>query len=249
MEYYLTNNIFITNKQTFVKRNNSKKKITKKNWHKFLDNYGWCKMVLGWKKRLKEIKSPNSCFGILECGSDGDCLFHVLCEGLNSNNLVDLKLPKYTVSSLRILVANEINKENFDIIIESYRAEKEVNEFNGQWDPYVVDNIKQLKNEICKCGNNFWGDHILLQLLQKKLKFNVIIFNSENYYSLENKFKINSTVSNDFENYDNTIMIYFSDNIHFQLIGYYNGCLMKTLFKKDEIPKIVMDIYNEDCRN
>ena len=112
----MTVNIFITNKQTFIIENNTKKKITKKNWHKYLDNYGWCKMEIGWKKRLKELDSKNSCFGLLECGSDGDCLFHVLCEGLNSNDLINLKLPKYTVSNLRKLVANEINKDNFDIM-------------------------------------------------------------------------------------------------------------------------------------
>ena len=249
MEYYLTDNIFIRNKETFIKDNKNEKKITKKNWHKYLQNYGWCKLEIGWKKRLKEIDSSNSCFGLLECGSDGDCLFHVLCEGLNSNNLINLKLPKYTVSNLRQLVANQITKDNFDIILESYRIEFDVDEFNGEWNPHSIECIQQLKNEICKCGNNFWGDHILLQLLQKKLKLNIIIFNSENYFVSDDRFKINSTASNDFENYDKTIMIYFSDNIHFQLIGYFNGSLMETLFYKKEIPKVVLDVYNTDCRN
>ena len=47
---------------------------------------------------------------------------------------------------------------------------------------------------------------------------------------------------------DKTIIIYYLDQYHFQLIGYYDGNSMKTLFKNNEIPQIIVNIYNEDCR-
>ena len=35
-------------------------------------------------------------------------------------------------------------------------------------------------------GSDFWGDHILLQLLQKKLEVNIIILNSDNNIETQN---------------------------------------------------------------
>lgn len=250
MKYYLTDNIYIEKGKTY-KELDKIIEIKKNNWHKYLNDYGWSKLSLGWKKRLKEPNNKNSCFGILECGSDGDCLFHVLCEALNSDDLINLRLPKYDIKKLRQIAANQINKTNFDIIIETYKLEYNDIDFNGQWNPFEIYNSNQLKEQICTLGNHFWGDHILLQLIQKKLNINIIILNSEDYsqINLENRFKIHPTASNDFENYNKTIIIYYSDNIHFQLIGYFDGKIMKTLFNKDEIPLIILDIYNKDCRN
>ena len=72
----------------------------------------------------------------------------------------------------------KLTKKIFIPILENYKLEKETLDFNGDWDPYMINNIEELKEQICKTGDNFWGDHIILQLLQKSLKFNVIILNS-----------------------------------------------------------------------
>jgi len=250
MNYYLTDSLYIKNGETFYESNNKIKKITKDNWHNYLDDYGWTKLCLGWKRRLKESDSKNSCFGLLECGSDGDCLFHVLCEALNSEFLEKLRLPKYDVDKLRQFAANEINKENFQFIIESYKLEYDDNQFDftNDWDPYDIKNISQLKKIIA--NNNIWGDHILLQLLQKKLKFNVIILNSENNNDSKNideKYTVHPTASIDSN--EKTIIIYYLNQYHFQLIGYFDGHIMKTIFTNDELPKIMIDVYNKDCRN
>ena len=91
------------------------------NWHKYLGDYGWEKLPLGWRKRLK-TKDKNFRFGMLDCGSQGDCLFHSIAEALNDNTSIED--VKYCVENLREFTASMINIDNFDIIIETYRCEK-----------------------------------------------------------------------------------------------------------------------------
>lgn len=253
MSYYLTDCIFIKDHKTFYEENNKIKKVTKNNWHNYLYDYGWNKLSLGWKRRLKEPNNKNSCFGVLDCGGDGDCLFHVLCEALNSEILFNLDIPKYSVTSLRKLAANQINKHNFDLILETYKIEysENIDNFDGIWNPYLIESIDKLR-AVIKEENNFWGDHILIQLLQKKLKINIIILNSDNNSdtkNLDERFTIHPLASKDLSAYKKTIVIYYIDQYHFQLIGYFNGDIMMTLFDTKDLPKVLVDVYNNDCRN
>ena len=161
-------------------------------------------------------------------------------------------MPKYDVDTLRTLAANEINKTNFQLILENYKIDYEEDSFNfGEWDPNDIKTIGQLKKEIVKGGDNFWGDHILLQLLQKKLKINIIILNSDNNKKTSNvdeRFTIHPIASLDLDKNENTIIIYYLDQYHFQPVGYFDGNIMKTIFLKHEIPDILIKIYNNDCR-
>ena len=253
MNYYLTDCIFIKDNTTYYEENNKIKKVTKHNWHHYLYDYGWTKLDLGWKRRLKEKENKNSCFGVLECGSEGDCLFYVLSEALNSELLFNFDAKKHSVESLRSLAANEITDDNFDVILETYKLEYTENEtcFNGDWDPYAINTKDELRSVITD-GSDFWGDHILLQLLQKKLEVNIIILNSDNNIETQNideRFTIHPIASHDLTKYEKTIVIYYLDQFHFQLIGYFNGNQMISIFKTDEIPKVLLDVYNKDCRN
>ena len=87
------------------------------------------------------------------------------------------------------MTALQITEDNFPIIIETYRLEKETNEFDGFWDPYAVKDVDGLRNEIEKMGNSFWGDHIMIQLLEKALNINIILLSCENDFFSE---KINT---------------------------------------------------------
>ena len=40
----------------------------------------------------------------------------------------------------------------------------------------------------------------------------------------------------------------FFEEFHFQLMGYFDGNVMKTLFDYDELPENVLKIYNLDTR-
>ena len=87
-------------------------------------------------------------------------------------------------------------------------------------DPFTIKNIKELKNEICKKGDNFWGDHIILQLLAQKLKINFLIIDDHNGMS---------RVYFD-ENKSYNIILYYTENSHYQLIGEFKNSHIKTYF-------------------
>ena len=261
MSYYITDSIYILNNKTYYETNidenenqKSKKiKLNKSNWLKYLSSYGWERLCLGWRKRLDE-NTKNSCYGVLECGADGDCLFHVISESLNSQyifqNNFNSEIKLHDVSSLRKLVSEQITDENYNYILNNYIIEKSSDEFHGEWEPENINRKEDLQKEIQTCGNNFWGDHILLQLLQKVLDFNVIIMNSDNYTNSEDindRYLINS-LCDTLSPQRKTIIIYFFEEFHFQLIGYFDGNVMKTLFDYDELPENVLKIYNLDTR-
>jgi hypothetical protein len=42
-----------------------------------------------------------------------------------------------------------------------------------------------------------------------------------------------------------TIILHYTDGIHFELVGYFNKTYMEILF--DKIPQEIMSIYREDC--
>ena len=255
---YITANIFQKKGKLYYYNEEKQNsiKINKRNWNKYLIENGWTKLDWGWRRRLNEHSNEknNSKYGLLDCGANGDCLFHVISEYLNTENILECN---YDIKTLRDIAADEITEENFIIILETYKLEMENIEFIGDWDPYKVNNISDLQTEIKKIGNNFWGDHIILQLLQKKLKFNVIILNSEKLdenmekyknIDLDSKFKIHPTAS-DINEFDKTIIMYYTDGLHFELVGYFDGDKMVSLFKKDQIPSELLTIYNIDCHN
>ena len=156
--FYITHNIFIKDKKYFFEneKDNTIIKLNKKNWFKYLTEYGWERLCINWRKRLKETNK--SCFGILDCGSNGDCLFHVLSDALNSKFILNNNEPLYDYENLRLIASKEINSDNFELILNSYKLEKELNEFNGEWDPASINSIEDLQRQIHKCGDNFWGD-------------------------------------------------------------------------------------------
>ena len=252
MNYYVTDSIYILDNKTYYENSDSKKiKLNNSNWFKYLQEYGWEKMCRGWKKRLKE-PNKNSCFGVLECGSDGDCLFHVIAEALNSEYIYNdnFNSTQYDVNSLRKLVSQQINETNFSYILNNYVIEKSCGEFNGEWNPEDIKCKEDLQIEIEKSGNNFWGDHILLQLLQQTLNINVIILKSDNYCNSNNddeRYMVHSLLDS-LDPSRKTIIIYYFEEFHFQLVGYFNGNLMKTIFNFDEIPSTIMKVYNLDTR-
>ena len=92
MSYYITDSIYILNNKTYYETNineneneKSKKiKLNKSNWLKYLSSYGWERLCSRWWRKRLDENTKNSCYGVLECGADGDCLFHVISEALNS---------------------------------------------------------------------------------------------------------------------------------------------------------------------
>ena len=93
-----------------------------------------------------------------------------------------MSIPESTPAPpMTVEYSNELpSDDNFDIIIESYRTAYDSNEFIFEWDPYEINTKEQLREEIQKIGHNYWGDHIVVQLLESGLDINFVILNTEN---------------------------------------------------------------------
>ena len=224
--YYLTEDIYIQNHQMYIKN----RKITKNNWHHNLNNYGWTKMPLSWIKKLNTLSSKqnkNSRYGIFDCETDGNCLFHCIANAFNEK--YKEKGESYDYKDIRNLIANSITEEQFESVIQYYRIMEDANDFDEEWDPYEIKNIDDFKRQLRKSGNNYWGDYLLLNIITEVLQLNIIILNYNNDCSLYN------TLIH-FNPCYNTIFLLYVDNCHFQLIGYFDN-IIKSLFSKDEIPE------------
>ena len=244
---YLTDNL-IMNESCLYNINDDNNKLTRistRNMLKYLETSGWKELDTDWNEFLLNNSTKTYCpFLIMECGGNGDCLFYCISEALNNiyqfpEHLCELP---YSVSYLRNLVADQITNENFEIILESYKAAAEVNELMDDWDPFLINSIDDLKLQLKKTGMDCWGDHIMLQLLQSALNLNVIIFN--NYIFSENDNNIN-TMGQDIYQYDKTVILYYIDHLHFQLIGYFNGKTIQTVFDKDKLPNEIIKFIND----
>ena len=231
-KYFLNEDLFFYNKSLYKIKDEKETIINKRNWFNLLKDYGWGKLKLEWRNKLE-----SKYFTILECGSDGDCLFHVISEALNMNLIYNYDIPEYDIIDIRNKASSQINDDNFDLILESYKAEVECGEFFGDWEPNNIKNKEDLKVEIEKLGNNFWGDHILIQLISEKIEINFLILDEENM--------VISSMGNELK-YDKTIIIYYLENLHFQLVGYFNGNIMETVFDTDKLPLGLINLYNQN---
>ena len=120
--------------------------------------------------RLSEKKKKEPLFGKLNFEGDGDCLFHCISYALSS----DMKVY-YDAYDIRKITSEAIDENNFEEIISTYRILKDSNDFEEYWNPYEINNIDELKNLIVSGGHDYWGDHILLQLLMKQFNLNIFI--------------------------------------------------------------------------
>jgi hypothetical protein len=151
----------------------------------------------------------------------------------------------YSVENLRYKAASQITEQNYRLILETYKSEVEIGEFEGEWDPNSIQSKEDLQKEMMKCGDSFWGDHIIIQLLAQALELNFIILNDDNEFAEQN-FRL-QRIGLDLDKTRNTIILSYYSNIHYQLVGYFNGNYMQTLFPFHEIPPEMVQIYLEDC--
>lgn len=256
--YYLTDKLLIKGGKAYKLNLKDKLiKINERSWLKWLGEYGWEKLDNGWVRRMnrsldKEERSKFCRWGVLDCGSNGDCLFETVAEAFNQSNYFD---PEEDVSDIKLATeiraeaADQIDDDNFDLIIESYKTACETGEFYEAWDPYDIETPKELRAALRTSGNTQWGDYIMLQLIQKALNINFIILNSENYggKSLKDRFTIHSCGLG-LDPSKRTVILYYLDGIHFQLVGYFKDDHLITLFEYEQIPKELMAMYREDTR-
>ena len=135
-EYYYTENIRL-NKNNKLEYNKKDKfiQIKDSNWHHILSECGWEKINKQWiilLNRLSDKKKKNSLFGVMDCESDGDCFFHCIANALNEK---DMHTENYYISDdIRKMIADNISKDQYNIMISTYRCMKDADDFSEGWD-------------------------------------------------------------------------------------------------------------------
>lgn len=246
--FYLTDDILVKNNKIFVRKEINKKekffKISKNNWHIYLSEYGWEKLEASWRSIIKfKFNYP---LGFLDCGGGGDCLFSVIAEALNLNDIYNGNDgSSNSLESIRSIAAKEVREDNYSNIIEIYRALYDNDDFDGDWNPHNINSIEELRKIISTCGDKYWGDHICLDLLQKGLKINFILMKTD--FGIENDdSRYFYPICQDLNKNAKHIILYYTDEIHFQLVGFFNGDVMKTVFSFDDIPSNLIEMYKRD---
>jgi len=239
MSYYLTDNIIIENDIMYHIINDEKRIIKKYNWHHILSEYGWGKMPKKWIQKLNKnsiTHEKNSLYGVLDCEHDGDCFFHCISASLNEKNNY---LTQYDSSDIRKMLSESITDEQYETLITTYKIMVDANDFYEDWDPYKINNKEDFKKELLECGHNYWGDHLLMQLLINLLKINIFILSSN---SELNDYSIYNTLNEYDKNYDSMCLLY-ENECHFKLMGYYDGNRMISYFKDIDLPFEIKKIY------
>ena len=234
MENYITDSLYFKDKKLYY----IDELVDYTNYQEALEDYGFEPITDEWVMRLDDN------YFLLDCGGDGDCLFHVISEALNLDKISKSKKGKKTIlyeaKDIRKIAADSVTRKNFRDIICAYTLAKESDEFIGLWNPNFVETVKDLREEILEMGDNFWGDQIILSLIQEKLKLNVII--------LSNTSTSIYPTGTDINKFERTIVIYYYNDVHFQLVSYFDmeNSRLETIFTKDTLPSELIHVYKVD---
>jgi len=232
-DIYLSDTIIIKNGQTYC----HDKLVKKHNWHLKIEELGWEKLSKQWITKLNKLHNPypnNSLFGSLECGDDGDCLFHCVATSLNSK-----QDNFYDSSDIRKQVADSITQEQYDNIITCYRCMKDLNDFDESWDPYEIDSLDQFKDKVMVSGNEYWGDYLMLQLINQVFDINIFILTQNEFTDTYEPYPLalsyNKTKS--------TIVLIHENEAHFKLLGHFQD-IMRTYFTHYSLPLEIKKLFN-----
>ena len=164
----------------------------------------------------------------MDCGGDGDCLFHCISYAINDNDS----------KKLRKELSETIKEERYNEIIEIYKIIKEADDFDEIWDPNEMT-YEMFKSILIQGGNNF-GRFLILNLLKEYLNINMIILNSNEitneYYYYPLFYEYNEM--------HNTIILMYENEIHFKLIGNFQDGEMIYYFNHQTIPYEILKIIN-----
>ncbi len=234
MSLYLTDKIYIKNDIFYYEKDGKSYKLQDKNWHIHLNEYGWEKLNKQWiiqLNRSTKKRKKNSLFGALDCGGEGDCLFHCINYAIYGD---------LNTENLRFNLSEMVTEERFNDMIHIYQILKIDGDFNEEWDPdnITYDDFKRILSE---GGDNYWGDFLVLNLLKEYLNINFIVLYSNDisgeYYHYPIFYKYN-------EGIDTVILLYENEN-HFKLVGYFNNHRMITRFSNENLPEEIVNMIQK----
>lgn len=172
-------------------------------------------------------------FFIQECGGFGDCLFHVFAIALNDKVNENI----YNANNIRESIAHSLEyslsllPETWDHYLYLYHAQ-------GLYQN--VHTLKDFQKLIRTMGSTYEGDDITLTILKHLFEVNVILLNSHetSFYCRGDK-----------ETYNNYILIWYIDGIHYQIVGYEcetNQCRYYW-FTKENISDQLINAWRSFC--
>lgn len=236
---YITDNLISKNNTLYYENDSvNLTKINIKNIINYINELGWEEMDEEWFMLLfTKINRKHNPYFILDCGGSGNCLYYCVAEAINNslqypNNIIE---KTTTMEIIKNITLKQITPDNFDIILMSYKTLYDDGELAEDWNPNDINTVGELQDELENC----WGDHIIIQLMQEAIQKNIIVFNN---YIFSNSTNNISSMGNELK-YKDTILLYYLDNIHFQLIGKFNGKTIQTIFKK--IPNEIINNLNK----
>lgn len=233
---YLTDNIFIKSNKLYYEDGDKIQEVKSHNWHNLLEEYGWEKLNKSWIKKLNQmLEKPinNSLFGVLDCGGEGDCLFHSISYAMKKT------IDDYDGKDLRKELSKHITNDKYDNIIEIYKILHSTDDFGEDWNPYEMTMDKFCK-KIEEGGNDYWGDFLMLNLLKDYLNVNFVILYSNDiinqYYHYPLFYEYDETID--------TIILLYENESHFKLVGYFGNSNMNYLFNHQNIPREILKLIN-----
>lgn len=232
MEVYLTDTIVIKENKIFC----DDKLVKKHNWHIKLEELGWSKLSKQWISKLNKLHNPyknNSLFGALECGDDGDCLFHCIATALNSQNK-----DYYESKDIRKELANSITVDQYNYIISFYRSMKDIDDFDEEWDPYEIKSLDDFKQQLMQSGHAYWGDYLILQLINQIFKVNLFILTQNDIDDIYEPYPLALY----YDECNPTIILLHENSSHFKLIGHFQG-VMNTYFTNNTLPLEIKRLF------
>jgi hypothetical protein len=239
---YLSEDIVIKDSLCYYKD----KLIKNHNWHHILDELGWSKLHRQWITKLNKCQSAaasirdsspyptNSLFGSLECGGNGDCLFHCIAYSLNS-----VSDEFYDYNDIRVGIADSITECQFNDIISCYRSMKDIDDFNESWDPYEITTLELFKQQVKEPGNAYWGDHLIIQLLTHVYNINIFILSQNELLHTFEPYLLCQTYDKTY----NTILLLHENDSHFKLVGHFMG-MMHVNFTDKTLPLEIIRLFN-----
>lgn len=239
MDLYLTDTIVIKEGKLY----HDNKLVKRHNWHLKLEELGWSKLHKSWISKLNKIHNPyptNSLFGSLECGDDGDCLFHCIATALNSSDTsCTTQDYPYDATTIRKLLADSISQEQYDHIITCYRSMKDVDDFDESWDPYEVDTLAKFKEQVQVSGHGYWGDHLMIELVTQVCHINLFILTQDELEGVYDTYPLALRYHKD----NATLVLLYQNNNHFKLVGHFDD-IMNTYFTHESLPLEIKRLFN-----
>jgi hypothetical protein len=235
MEYYLTEYLMIRDHKMYYQG----KLVKQHNWQNALRDYGWEKIPKPWIRLLnKHLEKPrnNSLFGMLDCGENGDCLFHCISYALK-----DINDDTFDATHLRNVLSENITEDEYNTIIGNYQILHDSGDFDETWNPHEVT-YTTFKNDIIKNETEYWGDIHLLILLKKYLGINCVILYSNDMMNTYYHYPLSDTYDPELK----TILLLYENEIHFKLVGYFMNGTMVVSFTNDTLPHEIFKMINYD---